>query len=118
MCRPSIEGSAGEAIMSPETSMMRAGWLLTGLVAVGWLLQVIAYSETGDLGFMFITFCAALVIIAIWGSHPPIDPEQARNPISEKSPESFTLVSGPTWTTGDEPCLLLVDHSGEVSAWP
>jgi hypothetical protein len=48
-------------------------------------------------------------------SKPPIDPEQTRHPTSEESPESFTFLSGPTWTTGDEPCLLLVGHGVEVS---
>jgi len=49
------------------------------------------------------------------GSKPPIDPEQTRNPTSEESPEAFILVSGPTWATGDEPCLLVVGHGDEVS---
>ena len=26
-------------------------------------------------------------------------------------------MSGPTWATGDEPCLLLVGHGDEVSRW-
>lgn len=60
---------------------------------------------------------ARFVLLIRQGSKPPIDPEQTRNPTSEESPEAFTLVSGPTWATGDEPCFLLVGHGDEVSGW-
>jgi hypothetical protein len=45
------------------------------------------------------------------GSKPPIDPEQARYPISEESPEAFILTSGSTWATGDES----IGHGDEVT---
>ncbi len=57
----------------------------------------------------------ASVAGALSRSKPPIDPEQTRNPASEESPEAFILVSGPTWATGDEPCLLLIGHGDEGS---
>ncbi len=47
--------------------VVRIGWFLTGLVTVAWAARTVAYSrETADLGFIFITFCAALAVIVVW----------------------------------------------------
>lgn len=48
--------------------MIRAGWFLTGLVALAWLVNVVAYEPFlyPELEWIFITFMAALVVIAIW----------------------------------------------------
>jgi hypothetical protein len=48
--------------------MVRLGWLLTGLVAVAWLVRVITWEPAifGEFEFVFITFLAALAIILIW----------------------------------------------------
>ena len=50
--------------------MVRSGFFLTGLVALGWFVYVMTYEPKvlGELEFLYITFVCAVAVIVIWVS--------------------------------------------------